>query len=101
MAADAAAAVIPVVCEDVAAAAAAAVAAAVVAATEQQQQRRRCHQLNSICMQRNLNLSKKIFKKSMVYLVDIDKKAIKLSKENLKLNNILNTHFFLKQELIL
>ena len=32
--------------------------------------------------------SKKIFKKSTVYLVDIDKKAIKLSKENLKLNNI-------------
>jgi len=32
--------------------------------------------------------SKKIFKNSRIYLVDIDKNAIKLTKENLKLNNI-------------
>ena len=47
--------------------------------------------------------SKKIFRKSKITLVDIDKEAIKLSKENIKLNNILsyqlyitNKYFFFK-----
>ena len=46
--------------------------------------------------------SKKIFRKSKFTLVDIDREAIKLSKENIKLNNILsyqlyitNKYFFL------
>ena len=46
---------------------------------------------------------KKIFRKSKFTLVDIDREAIKLSKENIKLNNILsyqlyitNKYFFLK-----
>ena len=47
--------------------------------------------------------SKKIFKNSTIYLVDIDKNAIKITKENLKLNNIksnkvyLTNSFFFKE----
>ena len=42
--------------------------------------------------------SKKKFKDSKVYLVDIDKKAIKLTKENLKLNNIKSNKVYLTND---
>ncbi len=39
--------------------------------------------------------SKKIFKRSKITFVDIDKNAVKLTKENLKLNNILSYRVYL------
>ena len=39
--------------------------------------------------------SKKLFKKSEITLVDIDQEAIKLSKHNIKLNNIVSNRLYL------
>ena len=39
--------------------------------------------------------SKKIYKKSQICLIDIDKNAIKLTKENLRLNNIISNKIYL------
>ena len=38
--------------------------------------------------------AKKIFKKSEIYFADIDKNAIMLAKENLKLNNIISNKIY-------